>query len=459
MRDRSVTEGILFVRTLPSMDTTLREARIAGIGHENFIVRSKALAVIAAEREPDASAAMLAIRQIETHGWRDAFEFPHLIRSLSHTAESVQWLADWLVESAPATDQKNQQFHLSGWLCDAPVEWLLPQIDRFVETLKAEWPPLTGGIRSNPVTFANPRVSFAHAVDRLEAAQWSGEKLREELEALLERCVAAPEFPHAEVRRMGVICEALAARGEFTEAAAGAWLDLADPEPDREVGVPDYRAGAALMILHHGKLRPPVERIVRLFELDWDWLNELVEDAIVAGGNQDTLRDLLRHFPGQPWHARLFLSPVLERLRFDGFEQDVIELLRHEESGDIRVRIARALALYGSDNAVAVSREIIAEHPADPERQGILDLICVDEILTGRESQAARRHIQGMLRQYQQRNIRFANLERLMENASRSPKENISQPISIIPAAPRLPAGRNDPCPCGSGKKFKKCCL
>ena len=27
-----------------------------------------------------------------------------------------------------------------------------------------------------------------------------------------------------------------------------------------------------------------------------------------------------------------------------------------------------------------------------------------------------------------------------------------------IPAAPRPVAGRNDPCPCGSGKKFKKCC-
>ena len=36
----------------------------------------------------------------------------------------------------------------------------------------------------------------------------------------------------------------------------------------------------------------------------------------------------------------------------------------------------------------------------------------------------------------------------------------------IEPRAPQLPAvnpfkgvGRNDPCPCGSGRKFKKCCL
>jgi SWIM/SEC-C metal-binding protein len=27
------------------------------------------------------------------------------------------------------------------------------------------------------------------------------------------------------------------------------------------------------------------------------------------------------------------------------------------------------------------------------------------------------------------------------------------------PARPVLKIGRNDPCPCGSGKKFKKCCV
>lgn len=32
-------------------------------------------------------------------------------------------------------------------------------------------------------------------------------------------------------------------------------------------------------------------------------------------------------------------------------------------------------------------------------------------------------------------------------------------PAAAAPAVPRSPqVGRNDPCPCGSGKKFKKCC-
>lgn len=25
--------------------------------------------------------------------------------------------------------------------------------------------------------------------------------------------------------------------------------------------------------------------------------------------------------------------------------------------------------------------------------------------------------------------------------------------------SPRMACGRNDPCPCGSGKKYKKCCI
>jgi len=30
--------------------------------------------------------------------------------------------------------------------------------------------------------------------------------------------------------------------------------------------------------------------------------------------------------------------------------------------------------------------------------------------------------------------------------------------IELTPVTPKSTVGRNDPCPCGSGKKFKKCC-
>jgi len=30
---------------------------------------------------------------------------------------------------------------------------------------------------------------------------------------------------------------------------------------------------------------------------------------------------------------------------------------------------------------------------------------------------------------------------------------------TLKPVAPAVNIGRNDPCPCGSGKKYKKCCM
>ena len=33
------------------------------------------------------------------------------------------------------------------------------------------------------------------------------------------------------------------------------------------------------------------------------------------------------------------------------------------------------------------------------------------------------------------------------------------QPGDHIPAEPRAKVGRNHPCPCGSGKKYKMCCI
>ena len=34
-----------------------------------------------------------------------------------------------------------------------------------------------------------------------------------------------------------------------------------------------------------------------------------------------------------------------------------------------------------------------------------------------------------------------------------------SPPMSIVPVRTEKKIGRNEPCPCGSGKKYKKCCL
>ena len=53
----------------------------------------------------------------------------------------------------------------------------------------------------------------------------------------------------------------------------------------------------------------------------------------------------------------------------------------------------------------------------------------------------------------------FEKFDAVHEERRKKAIEEMNQPkIAVAGAAPRMP-GRNEPCPCGSGLKFKQCCL
>ena len=55
--------------------------------------------------------------------------------------------------------------------------------------------------------------------------------------------------------------------------------------------------------------------------------------------------------------------------------------------------------------------------------------------------------------------------QRLIDYVKKTVKEAAGKEVRLTGPAPLMPLiankiqGRNEPCPCGSGKKFKKCCL
>ncbi len=60
----------------------------------------------------------------------------------------------------------------------------------------------------------------------------------------------------------------------------------------------------------------------------------------------------------------------------------------------------------------------------------------------------------GVLSQWYGFSDEYLQKEKEVENVKRQPIQvtnTITNPYRIV--------GRNDPCPCGSGKKYKKCCL
>jgi len=196
-------------------------------------------------------------------------------------------------------------------------------------------------------------------------------------------------------------------------------------------------------------------------------MSELIDSALLKTGDSETLGALLDRYATHNWSTRFSLSKIFENLRFPEHEQALREALRAEEEDDLRVNLAWALALYGSPESLALARGVALEYPGDPERWELLDLLCVHDILLGRESDETRRHHGMMERRRAEQNARRTEIEALIASASHAaissppPAPHGRKEKNVIPFRPAKPkpiAGRNDPCPCGSGKKFKKCC-
>lgn len=62
---------------------------------------------------------------------------------------------------------------------------------------------------------------------------------------------------------------------------------------------------------------------------------------------------------------------------------------------------------------------------------------------------------------FDERYSRQLDRKRLEEQAAAKRKDEGEEPLPDTPveqATTSRVAGRNDPCPCGSGRKYKKCC-
>jgi hypothetical protein len=124
--------------------------------------------------------------------------------------------------------------------------------------------------------------------------------------------------------------------------------------------------------------------------------------------------------------------------------------------------------LYGTAAARATCAEIAAEFSDDPERGQINDYLRCYDLLLGENKASTRQWLREKAEQrkrYARRQAELASLSsagnkpvRSIDNG-RSSKTLEAAPARLTSPNPHAGVGRNDPCPCGSGSKYKKCCL
>lgn len=408
--------------------------------HSDPQLRFAAIEYFARAFSRDASVMPVAIQAVERFGWDEAFWSAHPLAELAQTPETIQWAIEELGRAEnQGQARSNLRYHLSQLLCNADPQLIVPHEAAIFE--------LAGFT-------AEHRPELRR---RLEAFNRDDEDCWREIEAICEEgknLSGAWEFRYDEAE---ALAEALGRRGDRHAARMMSLLEKSVESYDNNPMV----WLEPLMVLMAGEMRhaPAAPLIIDKLHEDGEVLNEECRDALVKIGTDAAMRRLGEAFPSAEWHFRLYAASVLGAVHSDQAVQTCSELLGAETDRDIRANLATSLADQFSEEGNQIAREVLLE--MDSEASDLKQSLLVSCTLTGQDFPE--------LVEWRKEANRFLQLQK---NWGRSPEPAFEPPAvqavrridekpswSPSPVRAEKKAGRNDPCPCGSGKKYKACCL
>lgn len=158
---------------------------------------------------------------------------------------------------------------------------------------------------------------------------------------------------------------------------------------------------------------------------------------------------------------------ALEEIHTDTTVKKCLELLPLDKDLDIRTNLAAALLGQFAEEAIGPVREMVLKRDYDETVCDLMgSLVAVSTIMgvTFPEYPHWKREVEGRREKQEKRTKAMMDLSKLPTSG----KKPTTAPFRDAEVTERKPipflriqkqVGRNDSCPCGSGKKFKKCCM
>lgn len=224
------------------------------------------------------------------------------------------------------------------------------------------------------------------------------------------------------------------------------------------------------------RARELVPMLVDKFHIDTDYLLERVHTALVRIGDRAAVRRIRSAFRSADWNYRNYASGVLADLKSEESEEALLDLLSTERDEGLRVMLCLGLCEQFSERGLAaVLREIRAGYEPDYASLEV-EILPAAELLGVELPEAAewRARAEAERAALKERSRALgANWKALQEEWD-GPSEGFDDDLLDDPwddsfgdpldasvggyrrTEPKV--GRNAPCPCGSGRKFKKCC-
>lgn len=406
----------------------------AGILHTDIGVRHAAVHYFSDCYSQNTTVMPVVIEALEKFGRTGTFRFPHLIDHVAQTEATIRWAIEEL-KTQPSRSEAECEYlsTMCRLLCDADPRLVRPFANDALTALE----------------FASEHRD--HLSRRLKFLTWDGEALWRELETICEEGKDQTYVGDMRWDEGEDIVEALARQGD--QHAERTMDILRQKIEDYENNPMTWMESLAVRLageLRHESAIPLI--VAKLHEEDAEVLAEECQIALARIGGDGVIRAIRQDYASANRHFRLYASGVLGRVHTDLAVQALMELLPEEKDGELEDWLAQALISHFSTEGNEVARKMLLDDFDSYDLQVQTVAACT---LMGQdfpEIEAWRKEIEA-----ERGRRRF-----LPSNATWSPpmiEEEAPLPKSppIERDGPRV--GRNDPCPCGSGRKFKKCCI
>jgi hypothetical protein len=409
-----------------------------GMLHPDADVRFACLHYFADCHSRDDSVMTVVIEALERFGRTEAFTYTHPIAGLAQTEGTVRWVIEELKNQPRRTEEQTSYLDsLSGILCRAEPRLILP-------------------FESEILTAQGFDPGAAEPLSRrLKLLSWDGDGLWRELEAI---CEEGKDKDFAGDLRYDEAEHLVEALGRDGDRHADRMMGLLAIKIDTYENNP-LTWMEPLMVRLAGELRyqPAIPLVVAKLHDDTEVMNEECQTALVKIGDDGVVQALRDAYVTAEWPFRLYAQGALGHIHTDLAVQTCIELLDNEQDLDLKNWLAQSLVQRFSYEGNERARKVLL---SDPDLYHLKRALLTACKLMGQDFP----ELEQWRKDIEEETLRKPFLY------GRTSESSWSQTPSATSAAapafrqapylkPEKKVGRNDPCPCGSGKKFKKCCL
>ena len=422
--------------------------------HPDLHVRGLAVEYFAKSFSDDTSVMPIVIEAVERFGRAGCTYLLRDAEKLRQTKDTLRWCLEELARDTDLNEEEQSEFDfaLSRILAGTGAAELLTneadfsELPRFLEDLRLV---LINRIQLNSESIGTLWERLSDFCEQERDAQYLSDM----------------DLPYAYR-----VIDALARGGADVEERD---LELlSDNTVDNSNGSRGLLHGFVLRLAGEMRLRAAVPFLIKTLKLDDECFKEGCECALIRIGCDDVVDRLTANYRESNWHLRLSSAAVLEHIHTELAARKCLEFFATEPDPILKPWLAVGAVSHFSSESIEPVRQFILESELDAEILELRDtLVAASMVMDAdfperdawRTDESERRELRKL---FAQQNI--AKLEAAPTNPRFSESDFDGPDADILAESAHAPTtfvredfkvGRNEPCPCGSGKKYKKCCM